>query len=160
RSRQRRTVGTGELVVSLGERAQRRGGVPRERREHTRLARRETAAMEARGVAEDERPLPRCERDSAIVDALCKLVLRRIVVPERAPRPEGVELAARCASRHVFEGPGLLVDVDEVDERLEEVPIVEVAVPALRRLPFLLGSRRRVPEVDVLKLRPEAEIGV
>src|SRR5438034_7267760 len=116
--------------------------------------------MESARVAEDERALGRCKCDRPAIDAVGELVLRRIVVAERAPGPERVQLSARRTPRHVFEGPGLLVDVDEVEERLEQVAIVEVTVPALRRLAVLDARRRCVPDVDVLELRPEAEIGV
>src|SRR2546430_5852777 len=40
------------------------------------------------------------------------------------------------------------------------MPVVEVAVPALGRLPLGAVDRRRVPDVDVLELRPHAEVGV
>src|SRR5689334_4732173 len=117
--------------------------------------------MKAGGVAEDERGLRARERDRAAVDALGELVVRRIVVAERAPGPELLQLSARRAPRHVFERARLLVDVDEIDERLQEMPIVEVSVPALRGAPLAVATGgRRVPEVDVLELRPHPEIGV
>ena len=69
--------------------------------------------------------------------------------------------AAGGASRHVFERPVPCIHVDEVEEHLQEVLVVEVAVPALRRDPVgIRGLRHRVPHVDVLELRPEAEVRV
>jgi hypothetical protein len=71
-----------------------------------------------------------------------------------------VELAARSAARDVFEWTGLLVDVDEVEERLEQMAVVEVAVPALRGAAVVSSDRGRVPDVEVLELRPHPEVGV
>src|SRR5204862_6718798 len=131
-----------------------------ERGEHAGLAACEAAAMKAGRVAEDERALRRGERPRTAVDPLGQLVLRRIVLAERPPRPELVELAAGSAARDVLERAGLLVDVDEVEEGLQEMAVVEVAVPALRRPTLLLACRRRVPDVHVLELRPHPEIRV
>src|SRR5262249_39055465 len=73
---------------------------------------------------------------------------------------ECVELAAGCTPWDVLEWTRLCVDVDEIEERLQEMAVVEVPVPALRRLPFVLFGRRRVPHVHVLELRPQPEIRV
>src|SRR4051794_41223046 len=110
--------------------------------------------MEPGGVAEDQRALRRDEADRPAVDALRQLVLRRVVLAERPPGPELVELAARGAARHVLERAGLLVDVDEVEERLQEVAVVEVAVPALRRPAVFLTGGGGGPEGPVLQPRP------
>src|SRR5439155_12702273 len=111
-------------------------------------------------VAEDERPLRRGERDGAPVDPLGKLVVGRVVLTEGTPRPELVELASGSATRDVFEGPPTVVDVDEVEERLQKMAVVEVAVPALRRTTFFCIGRWRVPDVDILELRPHLGIRV
>src|SRR5439155_1419152 len=68
--------------------------------------------------------------------------------------------APGSAARHVFERAGVVVDVDGIEERLQRMPVVEVAGPALGRLPLGAVDRRRVPDVDVLELRPHAEVGV
>ena len=85
----------------------------------------------------------------------------RVVVAERSPRPGvGVASSGR-ASGDVLERPRACVDVHEVEERLQEVLVVEVTVPALRGDPVgVRGLRHRVPEVDVLELRPQAEVRV
>ena len=58
-------------------------------------------------------------------------------------------------------GPVLGADVGEVHERLQEVLVVEVDVPVLRGDALVVaGCWRRVPEVDVRELRPEAEVRV
>ena len=48
--------------------------------------------------------------------------------------------ARRARCRHVLERAGLLVDVDEVEERLQQMPVVEVAMPALRRLSLVRSA--------------------
>src|SRR5437867_1621155 len=131
-----------EDVIPLGQRLQRRGRVPRQRCKDAGTSRRESAAVEPRGVAEDDRPLRCGERDRPPVDALGELVVRRVVLAERSPRPELVELTARRAARDVLERPGVLVDVHEVDEGFEQMAVVEVAVPALRRLALIVARGR------------------
>src|SRR5262249_40108822 len=121
---------------------------------------RKAAAVEAARVAEDQGALGRRERDCFPVDSRGELVVGRVVVAQWAPWPELVELAARGAARHVLERACLCVDVDEIEKRLEQVSIIEVAMPPLRRPPILGIGRRRVPEIDILELRPEAEVGV
>ena len=55
----------------------------------------------------------------------------------------------------------MLVDVDEVQEHLQQVLVVVVAMPALRGDALRLGGlRHRVPDVDVLELRPHLEVRV
>jgi hypothetical protein len=55
----------------------------------------------------------------------------------------------------------VLVDVHEVEEGLDELAVVEVPVPALRRdAPGLLRLGDRVPHVHVLQLRPHVEVRV
>ena len=68
---------------------------------------------------------------ASVGDIRSELVVGRIVVAERAPRPEVVKLAAGCGSRDIFERAGVLVDVDEVEKRLQQVAVVEIAMPAL-----------------------------
>src|SRR5207247_107296 len=99
-----------EQVVPLRQRLQRRRRVPRERRQHARLRGREASAMEPARVAEDDGALRRGEADGAPVDPLRELVLRRIVLPERTPRPQAVALAARCAARDGLAPPALLLE--------------------------------------------------
>src|SRR5262249_2536487 len=147
RRRKRRAVPRLVDVVPLGRPRWRGRRVPGEGREAARLAARNPAAVEAARVAEDDRPLWCGERDGATVDLLRELVLRRIIVAERTPRPERIELAAGRTPRHVLEWTRLLVDVDEIEERLQEVAVVEVPVPALRGLPLVLFGWRRVPHV-------------
>src|SRR5262249_61248215 len=117
---ERRPVGTGELVVSLGERFERSRRVPRERREHARLGGREPAAVEPTGVAEDDRSFGSGEGDRPPLDTLGELVLRRAVVDRRPPRPERVELTPPRAARHLLKRAGLLVDADAIDESLPD----------------------------------------
>src|SRR5204862_6640043 len=99
----------------------------------------EAPAVEAGRVAEDERSLRRSERQRATGDVLRELFVRRVVLAQGTPRPQPVELAARRAARHVLERPGLVVDVDEVEEGLQQVPVVEVPVPRLRRAAFAVA---------------------
>src|ERR687895_1958779 len=40
------------------------------------------------------------------------------------------------------------------------MPVVEIAVPALRRLPLIAAGWGRVPDVDVLELRPHLQVRV
>jgi hypothetical protein len=69
--------------------------------------------------------------------------------------------AAGRATRDVLERAVALVDVDEVEERLHQTPVVEVPVPALGRDAIgVLGLGDGIPEVDVLELRPEPEVRV
>ena len=83
---------------------------------------------------------------------------RRAGIAQRPPGP-GVARSVRragCPAR-TRTARARSSTSDEVEERLQEVLVVEVAVPALRR--DAVGVRRlrhRVPEVDVLELRPEA----
>src|SRR5205823_1372410 len=116
--------------------------------------------VEPARIAEDERSFRSRECDGTAVDQRAELFLGRIIFPEWTPRPELVELTSRCTTRDVFERPRLLVDIDEVEERLQEVAIVEVAMPALRRTAICLVRRRCVPEVDVFELLPKSEIRV
>src|SRR6266542_6561779 len=149
-----------EPVTALRQRGERGGGGVGEGREHAGLLGREAAAVEAARVAEDDRPLGPGERHGPIGDLLGELVFGWIVLAERAPGPEPLELSTRRRAGHVLERPGALVDVDEVDERLDQAPVVEVPVPALRYLALPVFCRRRVPEVEVLELGPHAEVGV
>src|SRR5207249_10587510 len=69
-------------------------------------------------------------------------------------------VAPRSAARHVLERPGVLVNVDHVQERLEQMPVVGVSMPALRRFALVPRNGWCVPEVDVLELRPHADVAV
>ena len=90
-----------------------------------------------------------------------ELLLRRVVLAERLPAPCVRVRAAGLAAGDVLERAHVLVDVDEVEEDLQQVLVVVVAVPALRRDALgRRGLRHRVPDVDVLELRPHLEVRV
>src|SRR5206468_12500251 len=112
---------------------------------HARLGLREPAAVKAGCVAEDDRSLRRREGHRAFSSLLCELVFGWIVVAERSPGPETVQVAPRSAARHVLERPGVLVNVDHVQERLEQMPVVEVSMPALRRFALVPRNGWCVP---------------
>ena len=101
-------------------------------------------------VAEDQRPLRAVNAviEEAGIERL-ELLLGRVVLAERLPRPGVRVRPAGLASGHVLERPHALVDVHEVEEDLQQVLVVVVAVPALRGDPLALppaaapSTRRR-----------------
>src|SRR5580765_8735852 len=89
--------------------------------------------MEPARVAEDDRPLGCGERlDRLGRDALRQLVLWGIALAERAPGPCVRVGAASGAAGDVLERARSLVDVDEIEKRLQQLAVVVVAVPTLR----------------------------
>src|SRR5581483_4844694 len=77
------------------------------------------------------------------------------------PRPQVTPAAAGRAPLHVLEGPGVLGHVREVEEDLDDVLFLGVAVPALRRDPLVLaGIGLREPVVHVEQARLEAAVRV
>ena len=118
--------------------------------------------MEAARVAQDERALgPGERRDLLGRHAPRHVFVGNAAVAHRHPRPYRVVTSAGLAARHVLEWAVAHVDVREVDERLQEVLVVEVDVPVLRCDALVRGRLLgRVPEVDVRELRPEPQVGV
>ena len=93
--------------------------------------------------------------------ALVELLLLRIGGAHRIPGIELGQLSAAGGAGDELERAGACIDVDEVQERLQQITVIEVPMPVLRL--DAIGRRRDghgVPEVDVLELRPHAEIGV
>ena len=121
------------------------------------LSDRETAPVKAARVAEDHGAARSGEGAHLIGrNAPGNLIFRDSAVVHWPPGAYVVEASARLTARDVLERSGVLVDIRQVEERLEQVTIVEVEVPGLRG--DSLGIRRlrdRVPQVDVRKLRPQ-----
>ena len=122
----------------------------------------EAAPVQAARVAEDHRPLVAREADDLVRrHASLDVLVGHPAVAHRHPRPHRVMAPAGLARRDVLERPVVGADVGQVDERLEQVLVVEVDMPVLRRHALVrLGLLRRVPEVDVGELRPETQVCV
>ena len=118
--------------------------------------------MKAARVAEDDRSPRGGERPNCFVrNTALHDLLGHAAVPHRPPRTHVVMRPSGLTARHILERAGFLVDVVEVEERLQQMLVVEVVMPELRRDAVCLGRlRHRVPEVDVRKLRPHAQIRV
>ena len=107
-------------------------------------------------------PAGRSERANCFVrNTALHDLLGHTAVPHRPPRTHGVMRPSGLTARHILERAGFLVDVVQVEERLQQMPVVEVVMPELGGDALCLGRLRHgVPEVDVRQLRPHAQVRV
>src|SRR5581483_5714492 len=131
------------------------------RREHARPRARVAAAVEAARVADDERAGGTGGEDPVAGRDRRLELLRRRVALALTPRPEVAVLEPLRALPDVLERPGFLVHVAEVEEHLDDVLVLGVAVPLLRRNALgVVADGDRVPEVEVDELDLRAAVGV
>ena len=129
---------------------------------------REAPAVEAARVAEDHRP-GRARHRQVLLGRRCRghLLVGRLRLL-LAPGPQVAVAVARLAALQVLERPRVLVHVGEVEEDLDDVLLLRVAVPPLGGNPLVLarvGLREPVVHVEQAGLEPavgidDAELGV